>query len=133
MGAPSSPVEHLEGVVGQIAKTLAGGSGCLVHSTDGFRACGVALACFAILHGIDETPQSELAAQPAMTAPEAIEVLRALRPGAVATEQDQEEIELFAQGAWGKHVERVQRAFCGSAGVGQSSESTASVAAVPSR
>jgi len=133
IGAPTLLVEHLEGVVGQIAKILAGGGGCLVHSTDGFRACGVALACFAILHCIDETPQSERAAQPAMTAPEAIEVLRAMRPGAVATEQDQEEIELFAQEAWGKHVERVQRAFCGSAGVGHKSESTASVAAAPSR
>lgn len=99
-----------------------------MHCSDGFGASGVALACFLVVHGLDE-PVNDKPGQPKMTAGEAIEVLRALRPGALAMPQDEEQVQLFAQAAWGRHVERVQRAFCVSAVAAGSPSGAGGVAA----
>lgn len=111
IGAPRDPEEFCEDIVGQIARALAEGGGCLVHCSDGFAASGVVLACFLIVHGLDEPVGSGKPGKPQLTAGEAIEVLRALRPGCLAQAEDVEQIHAFAQAAWARHIENAQRAF----------------------
>merc|ERR1711937_735992 len=53
--------------------------------------------------------------QPQMTAGEALELLRAWRPGALATAEDEEHVQQFALEAWSKQVQKAQQAFRGSA------------------
>jgi len=113
LGAPREPVDHWEDVVAQVAKALAGGSGCLVYCGDGFGASGVALACFLVAHGLDE-PVAAAASQPKMTAGEAVEVVRALRPGSLASLEHEAQVQQFAQVAWGRQISKVQQAFSGS-------------------
>lgn len=112
--AIAEPGDHWEKVVGAIAKALSSDAGCLVHCRDGFGSSGVALACFIIVHGLDE-PVQEKPGQPKMTANEAIDVMHAMRRGCLASEQDEEEVRLFAQSAWARHVEKVQKAFSSTA------------------
>merc|ERR1712107_531007 len=44
-GRPRPLQEHLEESIGEIAKALGQGAGCLVHCADGFGASGVVGAC----------------------------------------------------------------------------------------
>jgi len=71
LGAPRPPEEHWEDIVGQVARVLASDSRCLVHCADGFWATGTALACFLVIHGLDEEVKAEKPGQPRMTAGEA--------------------------------------------------------------
>jgi len=110
VSARDDPLGHFESVVSDVAKALAGGEGCLLYCADGFGHSGVALACFAVAHGLDE-PVRARPGQPKMTAPEAMEVLKALRPGSLASAEDEELVQAFAQNAWANHIQAAQRAF----------------------
>lgn len=125
LGAPRSPEEHLEEVVSQIADALASGNGCLVHCSSGFGVSGTALACFLILFGLDDPVKAGKPGQPKMTGGEAVEVLRALRSGCLASPEEEAQVHSFAQAAWARHIERAQRAFCGSAAAAGPSQRTA--------
>jgi len=105
--------DYWNGMVEGIAEALLGKQACLLHSKDGFGDAGVALACFLVVHGLDD-PVRKVPGQPKMTAGEAIEVLRALRPGSISAQTEEATVYQFAQGAWANHIERAQKAFCGS-------------------
>ena len=68
-------LEHWSAVVARVAEAARGSQGVLVHCADGFRATSVALACFLVLHGLDEAIRAK-PGQPRMTAGEAVEVHR---------------------------------------------------------
>mmetsp|Transcript_49325 Transcript_49325/g.104917 ORF Transcript_49325/g.104917 Transcript_49325/m.104917 type:complete len:735 (-) Transcript_49325:268-2472(-) len=109
--ASENPLDHFEAAVKEVAAALSAGDGCLVHCSDGFGATGIVLACFAVVHGLDD-PVRAKPGQPKMTAGEALEVLRALRPGVLASPGDEELVQNFAQNAWAAHIQAAQRAFC---------------------
>lgn len=124
LGAPGPPdTLHWLSVVEKVAEIIlaaaeekreapdeTAGGGCLLHCATGFCASDVALACFLVLHGIDE-PIRERPGQPRMTAGEAIEVVRAYRSGSLGTPEAEDSVQQFAQAMWAKHVESTQRAF----------------------
>lgn len=101
---------HWESMVDKVAANMAEGSRVLVHCKTGFGSSCTVLACFIVQHGLDE-PVQKKTGQPKMTAGEAIDVLKAMRPGSLSGERDIERLQSFAESAWAKHVEKTQRAF----------------------
>lgn len=121
LGAPKPREVHVQEVITEAARAVSSGSGCLLFCSDGFASCSVALACFMITYGLDEPVKADNPGQPKMTAGEAIEVLRSLRPGSLAEPGDEEFIQDFDKDAWAKHIEKAQRAFSGRAAATSSS------------
>lgn len=110
LGEPRPLEEHFEAVVESAAAAILAGSGCLLHCADGFGDTCVALACFLVAHGLTEQLREE-PGQPQMTAGEAVEVLRSMRSGTLATAESMETVHTFAQHAWAKHNERMSNLF----------------------
>lgn len=123
--AAANPESHWEKMVADVGKALAGGSACLVHCRDGFADSGVVLACFTVAYGLDD-PVQEPAGQPKMTANEAVDVLRAMRPGSITSEREEEHVYTFAQNAWAKHIEKAQKAFTTMAAKAKTSDTSSS-------
>jgi len=115
MGTPSQEEleEHYGSIVEDVAASLAKSERCVLVCAGGFGPCCVASACFLVLYGLVEEVKP---GQPKMTANEAIEVLRSVRSGALASQEDVEMVQSFARSAWAKHIERVQAAFKASLG-----------------
>jgi len=117
LGKPRLMQEDLEEIVGQIAAALGREEGCLVHCSDGFVGSGIVGACFLVAHGLEGAIEAAKQGPPQMMAGEAIEVLRLWRPGSLVSKEDEDAVHQFAQAAWARHVEKVQRAFGGSSAV----------------
>lgn len=101
---------HWESMVDKVAAAMAEGSRVLLHCKSGFGSSCTVLACFIVQHGLDE-PIQKKTGQPKMTAGEALDVLKAMRPGSLSREGDLARLQAFAESAWAKHVEKTQRAF----------------------
>jgi len=127
-------LQHYTKCVGKVAAALAATStSCLVHCYDGFASTGIALACFFVAYGLGEPVTSE-PGQPRMTGAEALEVVRALRPGSVCSPEDETLVHAFDEQAWTRHIQKGQRAFGRSTAKSTSSStSTAAVEPAPSK
>eukprot|EP00971_Amphidinium_carterae_P324826 6454778-Amphidinium_carterae.1 len=123
-------LQHYTQCVDKVAAALASTS-CLVHCFDGFAATGIALACFFVAYGLGEPVTSE-PGQPRMTGAEALDVVRALRPGSVCSPEAEELVHAFDEQAWTMHIQKGQRAF-GRSAAKSTSSAASSTASEPVR
>ena len=99
---------QMDFVIRGICEDAKAGGRTLVHCGGGKGRAGTVLACYVALYG---TAAEVAGAAPAMSAAEAVEVVRRLRPGSLETAQQEEFVRSYVRLAW-KRVGRGER-LCG--------------------
>jgi len=85
-------------MIGQIEQTISDGKAVLVHCKGGKGRAGSILACYILKNGL--SGEIKVDSPPSMTAVEAIETIRTMRPGSIETVQQEQFIKAYCDTLW---------------------------------
>ncbi|KAI0756125.1 ATP dependent DNA ligase [Daedaleopsis nitida] len=76
----------------------------LIHCGGGKGRAGTVAACYLVAYGFTKPGDAHGRTEPAMTANQAVAALRAIRPGSIETEQQEEFVAKYCSAIWKRHA-----------------------------